>query len=557
MVGGLHPLLNYYCTAGDGDVPPEPSLSEDEPSDPPCGPKEPWSEGGSDSDDDTVHVMGENDPQPVYEIKENIKLFDTPRSRIAGLWEGLDGTSPGTEQAPIPWDECDLAFADIQVRPDYKMERFFHISEGKLLADIQESTVHIKMVSDMYSVPWSTKRKDGWPGDAGAASDMIREFLGLVERGEVTLYEDGQAPRGLSISVLFDLPIPATPELQVLHWRARPIQTGDAWRSMAKWFQDTCAPPWLKTHALCPDWWPRESYHGRRQTVCGYVDGNLAPQHGDLTGGSDVAIKVGTIRTEGGVSIAVFAYLVDLYDSRNAAIWVDTAKILMNSVVKGLQAFVVGSSRNSCFIDRKTERLLSLVTTPQELTLTGYHPRIKYPKLESCRRVGVSLRNPKSEKSLGWIAMATRMRVDGAVRAIALNPHELDLRERGNCFFALFRDCTSGAGRAVGPVSANQILNCGLFLPDSFFLRLTVNERWVSAADGHLKTVPSYLNGTPREVLCGWYGLPDPRDKLEPLFTRTPPPDNGFSISFSEPGETSVESRATSPKGLYPSREEG
>lgn len=111
----------------------------------------------------------------------------------------------------------------------------------------------------------------------------------------MTLYEEGCDPRSLPVPILFDLPIPTSPGVSVLSWHARPIQTGDAWRSMAKWFQDTCAPPWLKTHALCPTWWPQACYHGRRQTVGGYVDGNLAPRSGDLAGGSDVAIKVGVI----------------------------------------------------------------------------------------------------------------------------------------------------------------------------------------------------------------------------------------------------------------------
>lgn len=69
-----------------------------------------------------------------------------------------------------------------------------------------------------------------------------------------------------------------------------------------------------------------------------------------------------------------------------------------------------------------------------------------------------------------------------------------------------------------------------------------MNDKWVAAEAGHLRTVPSYHTGTPREVLSGWYGLPDPWDRLEPLFTRVPPQDNGFAISFSEPGKSSAES---------------
>ncbi|CDF36954.1 unnamed protein product [Chondrus crispus] len=113
----------------------------------------------------------------------------------------------------------------------------------------------------------------------------------------------------------------------------------------------------------------------------------------------------------------------------------------MNSVVRGLRSFIVGSCRNSCFIDKRTDRLLHTIAEPRTLRLNGHHPRIKYPKLESCRRVGVSLKNPKSEKGLGWIAMASRLSVDGAIRAISLNPYVLALGAWELLLCALPRVC--------------------------------------------------------------------------------------------------------------------
>lgn len=88
-----------------------------------------------------------------------------------------------------------------------------------------------------------------------------------------------------------------------------------------------------------------------------------------------------------------------LFDSKNEAIWVDTGNILINKVTMGINSFVVASSRNTCFIHKKTDSLLSSITGPRTLGIRGYHPRMQYPKHEPCRRVGVSLRNPKSEKA--------------------------------------------------------------------------------------------------------------------------------------------------------------
>lgn len=179
MVRGLHPSLNDYRTAGDGSAFQSPRTWGDAPLTPPCRPDSPWSEGSQDSDDDVIHVLGEDDPLPTYGVKGEISFYDIPRSRISDVWESGHGGSRGKGPTPVPWDESDLAFADIPVRPDYKMDRCFVIDdEGTLIADIRELTVRIRMVCDMYVAPWSTDLKEGWPGDAGASSDMIDEFIG-------------------------------------------------------------------------------------------------------------------------------------------------------------------------------------------------------------------------------------------------------------------------------------------------------------------------------------------------------------------------------------------
>lgn len=497
-----------------------------------------WSERGSSCDSDTIHVMGEGEPQPVYSAKDHIDVFMTPRCELARRWEQAVEEEQVSGPCPMPWDVYDLGFAQQVAKPDYRGGGWsFNILDGELYLEMHELVVHIKAVGDLSVSPWSTKLKQWWPDYIAAATDMYAEFTRLVSAGDVTLYEEAGRRPDTSPAVLFDSPIPSAEGAKTLGWRARPVQVGDAWRSTAKTFLDACAPPWLNSFLLCPSWWPERGYYGRRITVNAYVDGDKSPDRDDLAGGSDAAVRIGTI--PGGT--VMFAYLVDLYDTSNTAIWVDAERKCTGEGTGHLGAFVVGADSHSGFLDERMRRLLSRVSSPKMIQVDRY-PRVRFPKMEPCRKMSVCLNNPKSQNGLGWIAMASQMAVNGVVRTIALSPYCLKLSPEGNCLFSLFRKCCEVGGRAVGPISAAQILDSGLFSKADFFLRIALNDKWVVARDRHLEVAPSWEQATAKELLEGRYGLPDPRESLEPLFSdHAPPPrDDRFALSFSEPGSTSA-----------------
>lgn len=95
------------------------------------------------------------------------------------------------------------------------------------------------------------------------------------------------------MSVLLDVPIPALQGEALLGYVCREVRAGEAWRTTAKSIVCSCAPPWTYKLAICSSWWPLHCYHGRRQTVNGYVDGTLSPDWDDLGGGSDTTVRLG------------------------------------------------------------------------------------------------------------------------------------------------------------------------------------------------------------------------------------------------------------------------
>lgn len=176
--------------------------------------------------------------------------------------------------------------------------------------------------------------------------------------------------------------------------------------------------------------------------------------------------------------------------------------------MRELGFYVLGSDHNSCFIDNAMHQLLSQLFVAEHCQVRS-HLRMRYPKFMDFMRTCAGLRNKKSETiGLGWLSDATGVSVDGVLRAIALSPFLLPLSPHGNCFFGLFRSCTTAGGRSLGPISANLIKTSGLLSDIHFFARLKPNDRWFRADGTHLHAVQTEDRATAVTDLEGEFGLP-------------------------------------------------
>lgn len=274
---------------------------------------------------------------------------------------------------------------------------------------------------------------------------------------------------------------------------SRPTGVADAWRSMTKTFMDMESPPWLESKSFCPSWWPSDCYHGRRLTVNAFVDGTIAPGCDDLGGGSNRAVFIDELYR----GVHLYAYVTDLYDATNSAIWIDYDSIISCERCRRSGIYVVGTDGRSAFIDSRLECMLSQVMEGDWTDVADY-PYIRFPKMSACQRVGSSITYLRDDDSYGMLGECSKLSNMDAIRTMALSPFHIPLHPIGNCFFSIFRECGDGDGASLGPIYANQIMSSELLDADEHKLRSVPGGKWLAASDGHIHVVKSWDEATHR-----------------------------------------------------------
>lgn len=483
-----------------------------------------------------IHDLGENYPVPSHSAKDFITVHSVSRCDLAMRWSDASVRSRDLSPCPMPWDTCDLGLVEPVVFPDklFKVWKFKLLDSG-LRLDYRGLNVWVRATSDLAVTPWSTCHRRAWPSYMAEARAICSEFVSLVHGGQVRLV-DRQPPRGTTLpSVVFDLPILAS-EGEVLDGREpRQLSIGSAWRSMTRAFRDVEAPAWLSTTFFCPVWWPHEAFHGRRLTVNAFLDGSIAPAWDDLCGGSDRAVLIGDLCDR----IQLYAYVTDLYDEANYAIWLDGESIMRCPQYSRAGAYIIGTDGRSAFLDGVLAAELQRVDAGRELHVIGY-PSIQYPKQEACRRVCFSLSHLRPGDSYGQLGRNSRMSTVQAIRTMAWSPFYIPLHPMGNCVLEVFRDCSDSDGFALGPISHDQIVAGELVDAFGDKLRTTLGEKWLSIDGNHIFTVPDKALAAPRTSLNDKYGKESVDSIIAscPLSLQCGEPENpDVTVKFSEPDE--------------------
>ena len=161
--------------------------------------------------------------------------------------------------------------------------------------------------------------------------------------------------------------------------------------------------------------------------------------------------------------------------------WIDedlSASVEHSSVSMSVRR---GRNAHSGYVDKKMKTAFDKILRAVLVVASGVTD-IRYPKFEACRRVCASLKNPRCQsEGLGWVGHASGM----APRAIALNPFCIELDPEGNCFLSLFRKCEDPGGIIVGPISANMVVQSGLFDTQEMRLLSETDRAWIGASDNH------------------------------------------------------------------------
>lgn len=77
-----------------------------------------WSDRSTDTEGETIHILGENKPRPTYIVKDELDIFLASRREIAEKWSVALEEGRVSGPCPIPWDVCDLGFTAQVVRPE-------------------------------------------------------------------------------------------------------------------------------------------------------------------------------------------------------------------------------------------------------------------------------------------------------------------------------------------------------------------------------------------------------------------------------------------------------
>ena len=86
-----------------------------------------------------------------------------------------------------------------------------------------------------------------------------------------------------------------------------------------------------------------------------------------LKGGSECVIIVGRLSRD----MKLFAYVTDLYDGENTAIWVDKVRIIADEACVRRSAYVIRTDGNSAFIDSAMSAILSQKVITKEIGIEG------------------------------------------------------------------------------------------------------------------------------------------------------------------------------------------